>query len=78
MGAHMTAIKKIESFLRTNPGSAYCDDCLSEILDIRPRQQVQQKTSQLARYNRYWRQSCVCARCHEVRIVIRLRMALVR
>lgn len=73
----MTALEKIANFLRENSGSAYCDDCLSDILDIRPRQQVQQKTSQFAQDSRYWRQSGVCARCRETRIVIRLRMALV-
>jgi hypothetical protein len=73
----MTAKEKIECFLRDNAGLMYCDDCLSEILDIKPRQRVQQKTSQLAQDNRYWRQSGVCARCREARTVIRLRMALV-
>ncbi len=73
----MTAVAKIETFLRDHPGSAYCDDCLSEVLDIRPRQQVQQKTSKLAGNNRYWRQSSECARCRHTRIVIRLRIVVV-
>lgn len=45
----MTASEKIESFLRGHAGAAYCDDCLSSNLDIHPRQQVQQKTSHLAK-----------------------------
>lgn len=73
----MTAREKIERFLCDNAGKAYCDDCLSAVLDIHPRQQVQQKTSQLAVDNRYWRQSGVCARCGDVKKVIRLRLALV-
>jgi len=43
MEVSMTAIEKIEDLLRRNPGRAYCDDCLSTVLNIRPRQQVQQK-----------------------------------
>jgi hypothetical protein len=45
----MTASEKIESFLTGHAGAAYCDDCLSSVLDIHPRQQVQQKTSHLAK-----------------------------
>jgi len=73
----MTAKEKIEVFLRERAGSAYCDDCLSEMLDIRPRQQVQQKTSELSKDNRYWRQSGRCSVCRKTRIVIQLRLALV-
>jgi hypothetical protein len=40
----MTAVEKIKDFLRQNAGQACCDDCLSALLKIKPRQQVQQKT----------------------------------
>jgi hypothetical protein len=73
----MTALEKIEDFLRQNPGQPYCDDCLSAVLNIKPRQQVQQKTRQLAKDNRFWRQAGVCSRCEKPMIVIRLRLALV-
>ncbi len=73
----MTALNRIEDFLRSKAGRAYCDDCLSEVLNIRPRQQAQQKTSHLARDNRFWRAHARCDRCEEHKIVIRLRMALV-
>jgi len=56
----MAALGKIESFLRQNAGEAYCDDCLSKFLNIKPHQQVQQSTGQLAKDNRFWRQSGLC------------------
>jgi hypothetical protein len=53
----MAALGKIESFLRQNVGEAYCEDCLSKFLNIKTRQQVQQSTDQLAKDDRFWRQS---------------------
>jgi hypothetical protein len=44
----MIAKKAISLFLKRAPGNAYCDDCLSTILNIRPRQQVQKYTAELA------------------------------
>jgi hypothetical protein len=73
----MTAQEKIEQFLRQNAEREYCDDCLSDMLNVRPRQQVQQKTAHLARENRFWRQSGFCSKCRRTRIVIRLRTAFV-
>jgi hypothetical protein len=72
----MTALEKIEDYLRSNPGRPYCDDCLSTVLEIKPRQQVQQKTSQLAKDNRFWRGPGRCARCGDDKLVIRSRLAL--
>jgi hypothetical protein len=70
----VTALERIEAFLRQNTGRAYCDDCLSALLHITPRQQVQQKTSQLARDNRFWRQRGPCAEHgNDEKIVIRMR-----
>jgi hypothetical protein len=78
MEASMTALENIEDHLRRNLGSAYCDDCLSDILNIRPRQQVQQKTSSLAKDNRFWRGLRRCARCGEDnKLVICVRLAMV-
>jgi hypothetical protein len=56
----MTAQRKIEDFLRQNPDRAFCDDCLSQTLDIYPRQQVQHKTYRLARDSRFVRQRGYC------------------
>src|SRR5260221_13350500 len=66
----MAALGKIESFLRQNAGDSYCDDCLSKFLNIRPRQQVQQNTGQLAKDNRFRQQSGICLRCQKMKTVI--------
>ena len=74
----MTAMQRIEAFLKENAGRAYCDDCLSKALNIQPRNQVQQKTYSLAKDNRYWRGYRRCARCgEENKLVICVRLALV-
>jgi hypothetical protein len=43
----MSAEQKVHDFLVAHRGQSYCDDCLSTILAIKPRQ-IQQKTSALA------------------------------
>jgi hypothetical protein len=58
----MTALEKIESFLFQNAGRAYCDDCLSKFSGIHPGQQVQLKTSRLAKDSRFRRQIGFCAK----------------
>jgi hypothetical protein len=77
MEAAMTALEKIEDLLRRDPGRAYCDDCLSTVLNIKPRQQVQQKTSSQAKDTRFWRGQGICGRCGEEKKVILIRIALV-
>ncbi|MGD0562845.1 MAG: hypothetical protein ABSA66_07100 [Roseiarcus sp.] len=57
----MTAREKIAVFLDRRVGRAYCDDCLSNALDIRPRNQVQQKTSDLACDPHFQRERGFCA-----------------
>ena len=74
----MTALEKVEEFLLQKLGSAYCDDCLSKTLDIHPRQQVQQKTSCLARDHRFRRQRGLCVgHGRDEKIVIYLRVEIV-
>jgi hypothetical protein len=77
MEVTMTALEKIQDFLRRDPSRAHCDDCLSTVLNIKPRQQVQQKTSSLANDNRFWRGQGICGRCGDEKKVIRIRLALV-
>jgi hypothetical protein len=70
----MTAVNRIKVFL----DSGFCDDCLEKLLDIHPRQQVQQNTSLLATDPRYSRQIGECGCCHRTdKLVIRRRLALV-
>ena len=56
----MTAIDEIEAFLKRT-ARAYCDDCLSELLHIHPRQQVNQKTNMLAKNAMFVRYNGECA-----------------
>jgi hypothetical protein len=73
----MTALERIIAHLRGNKGRAFCDDCLSKILSIRPRQAVQQKTYRLAKDARYERALIVCAGCRETnKLSIRKRLTL--
>jgi hypothetical protein len=66
----MTAQERIAAFLRSRPGKQYCDDCLSEALDIRPRQQVQQKTSQINKWPFFDRRFGQCdGRCKSLKLV---------
>jgi hypothetical protein len=73
----MTALERITTHLHGNQGRAFCDDCLSKILSIRPRQAVQQKTYRLAKDARYERGLVICAGCRETnKLSIRKRLAL--
>ena len=73
----MTALERITNHLHGNQDRAFCDDCLSKILSIRPRQAVQQKTYRLAKHARYERALIVCAGCRETnKLSIRKRLAL--
>jgi len=62
----MTAMQRIQSFLKERPGKAYCDDCLSDLLAIYPRQQVEQKTKILERTPGFERRVQTCAKRGEI------------
>jgi hypothetical protein len=73
----MTALERITAHLNGNQGGGFCDDCLSKILSIRPRQAVQQKTYRLAKDARYERGLTMCAGCKGTnKLSIRKRPAL--
>lgn len=44
-------------------GNKYCDDCLSEVLDIKPRQQINQIVRKLEKENGYNRDIRQCYNC---------------
>jgi hypothetical protein len=67
----MSSEQRIAEFLSKNRGQPYCDDCLSKGLAIKPRQQVQQKTSSLGKQRSFDRAAGTCSRCNSHRIVIR-------
>jgi hypothetical protein len=66
----MSAEHRVSDFLIKNAGQAYCDDCLSNALRIRPRQQVQQKTSTLGKSPLFRRALGRCVRCLSEKLVI--------
>jgi hypothetical protein len=66
----MSAEQSVRDFLAKNAGRQFCDDCLSSALQIKPRQQVHQKTSKLSKERGFRRAPGICTRCHSDRIVI--------
>ncbi len=66
----MSSLQKVGEYLRMYAGQQYCDDCLSAALQIKPRQQVQQKTAKLATISGYRRAPGICCRCRANRLVI--------
>jgi hypothetical protein len=72
----MTAHDQIVAYLSSHHGLAYCDDCLSRNLAIRPRQAVQQKTFKLAQEHPFERRQMRCSGCGETtKLAIRKRIA---
>ena len=58
----MSNIKIIQNFINSTK-DLYCDDCLSEVLDIKPRQQVNQICNKLqvqGYIKREIKQCCYC------------------
>lgn len=53
----------------TKRGRAICDDCLSATLNIRPRQQVNQRTNELLKNGDIRRYQDVCSRCGAPKLV---------
>lgn len=58
----------IQDFLRTMENNQYCDDCLSSILKIFPRQQVNQLCRNLFESNRIKRNRGLCYNCSKEKI----------
>ena len=42
----MTALERIIAYLHENQGRAFCDDCLSKILSVTPRQAQRQRSTE--------------------------------
>lgn len=60
----MCNIKTVQNFIN-NINDLYCDDCLSEVLDIKPRQQVNQICNKLkirGFIKREVKQCCYCSK----------------
>lgn len=55
----------ILEFIKKSRDKYYCDDCLSEILDIKPRQQINQRCNELKNekiIRRIKQQCCYCSK----------------
>ncbi|MGB0982418.1 MAG: hypothetical protein ACPG19_00170 [Saprospiraceae bacterium] len=63
-----TNIKEVENFINNNPNKKHCDDCLSEILNIEPRQQINQICREKLG-NNITRQRGVCSECKKSKLV---------
>lgn len=64
----MSNIKIVQSFINSNKDS-YCDDCLSEILDIKPRQQINQIRNRLKTQGFIKREIRECCYCSKDKLV---------
>ena len=66
----MTHKDKLINYLKSNRHS-YCDDCLSELLDIKPRQAINQMARKLYKEERIGRslQKECCYRCKSDKLV---------
>ena len=62
----MSNSMKILDFLKNNKGRQYCDDCLSEDLKIRPRQQVNQICRKLSESRYIFRYEGTCSKCSKI------------
>jgi hypothetical protein len=66
----MTAADRVRAFLVEHADQAFCDDCLSTALKIKPRQAVQQITSCLAKRYPFKREQRKCVSCKNTKLSI--------
>lgn len=64
----MSNIEKVQRFIRTTP-TFYCDDCLSEELNIKPRQQINQICRKLMKDGFLKREVKSCVDCSKDKLV---------
>jgi hypothetical protein len=63
-------VKIVLRYLESNPRRTYCDDCLSDLLDIRPRQQINQICNKrLKPPENILRQVNTCSVCEKIKLV---------
>ena len=59
----MTNRAKLAAFLKDNPGSFYCDDCLEDLVPVKNRRQVNQITGPLEFTADFARRDERCSHC---------------
>lgn len=69
MGEVMSNKDKILNFLKSKKGLRYCDDCLSKILKITPRQQINRICRMLSERGRINRERGLCSQCSKYKLV---------
>ncbi|MEM5009295.1 hypothetical protein WKH57_01110 [Niallia taxi] len=65
----MTNTEVVLKHIIMNPSQFYCDDCLSEILSITPRQQINQICRKLEKGNTLIRVVDQCSNCSKDKIL---------
>jgi hypothetical protein len=74
----MSVEQNVQTFLLDHASRPFCDDCLSNILKVRPRQQIQQKTSKLAKSPLFRRNFGTCVHCKTAKLLIQTRNSVGR
>ncbi|MEK4824580.1 hypothetical protein NSS71_08475 [Niallia sp. FSL W8-0951] len=69
----MSNIESVLNFITKNPSQYYCDDCLSEVLSITPRQQINQICRKLEKGNTLIREVDQCSNCSKDKILNKVR-----
>lgn len=68
----MNIAEQINLFLTRSAPAAFCDDCITDALDLLPRQTVQTVTSALGTTSDFDREQGVCSECGKEKKVIQL------
>ncbi|WDU81549.1 MarR family transcriptional regulator [Lysinibacillus sp. G01H] len=67
----MSNVQIVQNFINSE-NDLYCDDCLSEKLDIKPRQQVNQICNKLKKQGLLKREVKQCSSCSKDKLINKL------
>lgn len=63
--AIMTVPQRVAAFLKSKAPAAFCDECITTLLELKRHQQAQQATSGLAASGGFTRRPGTCSNCHK-------------
>ncbi len=66
----MTTQERVSAFLTVRHPSRFCDDCMTERLELSPRQTAQKATNALGTTDNFHRGQGVCSVCGKEKMVI--------
>ncbi len=66
----MSILDLVNAFLTVRRPSRFCDDCITESLELSPRQTAQKATSALGTTDGFHRGQGVCSMCGKEKMVI--------